>query len=278
MASPALKSAHPLKTTPKGRRLRELYTPNHSAVHRIDARVKVIFTLAFIVFLNLTPSGAWPAYVLFFTWMFSLSLSSRLGIVFVLKRSLLALPFVLAALPLVFTGPAPLGHISVLNAPPLTYSVVGFYRFASIAIKAWVSVMAAVLLAATTRFPDLLTAFSQLKVPTLFITIIGLMWRYLFVISDEVTRMLRARTSRSATAPRSNRSGGSLFWRARVTGAWLGICSCARLNAVTGYTPRCYPEGIQVNLLLRKQRGYRKKTCLYSLQGLFFWSYYGCWV
>jgi len=222
MASPALKSAHPLKTTPKGRRLRELYTPNHSAVHRIDARVKVIFTLAFIVFLNLTPSGAWPAYILFFTWMFSLSLSSRLGIAFVLKRSLLALPFVLAALPLVFTGPAPLGHISVLNAPPLTYSVVGFYRFASIAIKAWVSVMAAVLLAATTRFPDLLTAFSQLKVPTLFITIIGLMWRYLFVISDEVTRMLRARTSRSATAPGSNRSGGSLFWRARVTGGMAG--------------------------------------------------------
>ena len=78
------------------------------------------------------------------------------------------------------------------------------------------------MLAATTRFPDLLIALQQLRVPKLFVAIIGLMWRYLFVISEEVTRMLRARTSRSATELGSHHEGGTVFWRARVTGGMAG--------------------------------------------------------
>ena len=92
----------------------------------------------------------------------------------------------------------------------------------SITLKSWVSVQAAVLLSATTRFPDLLAALQQLRVPKLFVAILGLMWRYLFVISDEASRMLRARTSRSAAAQGAPRKGGSIGWRARVTGGMAG--------------------------------------------------------
>jgi cobalt/nickel transport system permease protein len=43
------------------------------------------------------------------------------------------------------------------------------------------------------------------------------MYRYLFVLSDEVLRLLRAREARSARLD-NTRSGGSLFWRAKVAG------------------------------------------------------------
>lgn len=192
-------------------------------IHQLDARVKVIFTLAFILFLSLSPFNAWPAYILFLTLTLSAELLSRLGIGFVLKRALLAVPFALAAVPLIFTGPAPYLSMTLFDGVTVFYSPEGVARFASIAIKSWISVQAAILLAATTRFPDLLTAFKQLRVPKLFIAIIGLMWRYLFVISEEVTRMLRARASRSTTAPGVHaHQGGSLFWRARVTGGMAG--------------------------------------------------------
>ncbi len=46
------------------------------------------------------------------------------------------------------------------------------------------------------------------------------MWRYLFVISDEAARLLRARSSRSGSSSRG--AGGSLLWRARVTGGMAG--------------------------------------------------------
>jgi cobalt/nickel transport system permease protein len=89
-------------------------------------------------------------------------------------------------------------------------------------LKSWLSVQAAIVLTGTTRFPDLLVGLKQLKLPRLFVAIIGLMWRYLAVIVDEVTRMLRARSSRSAAVHGGRRVGGSLGWRARVTGGMAG--------------------------------------------------------
>lgn len=188
----------------------------------MDARVKVIFTLAFVLFLSLTPFRAWPAYILFLALILSVALFSRLGLGFVLKRALLALPFVLAAVPLIFIGPPPHVALPVFQGVQVTYSPEGLGRFASIALKSWISVQAAILLAATTRFPDLMIALQQLRIPKLFVAIIGLMWRYLFVISEEVTRMLRARTSRSATMPGSHHGGGTVFWRARIAGGMAG--------------------------------------------------------
>jgi cobalt/nickel transport system permease protein len=202
--------------------LPELYIDHNSPINRLDARVKVIFTLAFILSLSLTPNRAWAAYILFLTITLSIALLSRLGLVPLFKRALLALPFALAALPLIFSTTLP--HTLWINLPGFQVSVSpeGTARFASIALKAWISVQAAILLAATTRFPDLLSALQRLKVPAVFIAISGLMWRYLFVISDEVSRSLRARSSRSGAASASLHTGGSLFWRARVTGGMAG--------------------------------------------------------
>ena len=47
------------------------------------------------------------------------------------------------------------------------------------------------------------------------------MYRYLAILTDEAGRMNRTRQSRSAAAPQG-RSGGSLTWRGRVTGAMVG--------------------------------------------------------
>lgn len=139
-----------------------------------------------------------------------------------LKRALPALPFVLAALPLIFTGRAPMIPVFVFHGISLGYSPEGLGRFAGIAIKSWMSVQAAVLLTATTRFPDLLWALQQLRAPKLFVSMIGLMWRYLFVISDEAVRMMRARSSRSSALPDFHHGGGTVYWRARVTGGMIG--------------------------------------------------------
>lgn len=202
--------------------MRELYLQGRSIIHQLDARVKVIFTLAFILFLNLTPHRAWPAYILFLVVMLVVELLSRLGLGFVHKRAIVAAPFVLAALPLIFTGPPPRVAMAIVNGLSISFSIEGIERFVSIAIKMWISIQAAILLTATTTFPDLLGAFQQLKVPKLFIAIVGLMWRYLFVIGDEAIRMLRARTSRSAVTPGARSTGGPLLWRARVTGGMAG--------------------------------------------------------
>jgi cobalt/nickel transport system permease protein len=79
----------------------------------------------------------------------------------------------------------------------------------------------AILLAATTRLPDILHALRHLKVPAVLVSILAFMYRYLFVLADEAARLLRARAARSARLP-GQRGGGALTWRARVAGNMVG--------------------------------------------------------
>jgi cobalt/nickel transport system permease protein len=97
----------------------------------------------------------------------------------------------------------------------------GLLRFTSIFIRAWLSVQMAILLTATTQFPDLMHALRHLRLPATLVAVISFMYRYLFVLSDEVLRLLRAREARSARLG-NKRSGGSLFWRAKVAGNMAG--------------------------------------------------------
>jgi cobalt/nickel transport system permease protein len=199
--------------------LHELYLERVSWLHQQPARVKIIFTLAFILSVSLTPSAAWPAYILYLTLTVSAAILSKIDLGTLTKRALIALPFGLAALPLLFTGAD-----QTLQIGPLTlgYSAAGGLRFISILIKIWLSVQAAILLNATTSFNDLLNGLAQLHMPDIFVAIYSLMWRYLFVIVQEAERMMLARASRSARLPGASRGGNTAAWRASVTGRMAG--------------------------------------------------------
>lgn len=200
------------------------YQPLESPVHRRDPRVKLALTLAFIVTATALPGGAWAAYGLLALAVLGAALLSGLGVRRVWRRSALALPFVLAALPVVFTAPGP--PVFQWEMGPWTLSVraEGVVRFLSVLIKAWLSAQAAVVLVGTTSFPDLLAAMRGLGMPRILVQTVGLMWRYLFLLADEAVRMLRAREARSPDPGiPGRRVGGTLGWRARVTGQMAGM-------------------------------------------------------
>jgi cobalt/nickel transport system permease protein len=197
------------------------YRERQSLIHALDPRVKFVFTLAFILTMALLPFGAWPVYVLMLTLSLSITVLSELGVKYVLKRSLLAIPFVLAAVPLLFTVPGPALVTIPIGSLSLTITVTGLERLLSILFKSWVSVQMAIVFAAATPFPDMLLAMRAVKIPRLFVSLFGLMWRYMFVMVDEAIRLMRARAARSG-AIEGSRSGGSIVWRAKVTGGMAG--------------------------------------------------------
>jgi cobalt/nickel transport system permease protein len=167
------------------------------------------------------PIGSFIALGLAWLVVIVLSTVAHLGPFLPARRALLAAPFLLAALPLIFTRPGdPLATI-VVGPLTLTISGEGLEQFATIAIKSWISVQAALLLAFTTLFHDLVDALRQLRLPRIMVAIISFMYRYLAVLAGEASRMARARASRSAAAP-DGQSGGSIAWRARVTGSMVG--------------------------------------------------------
>ncbi|KAF0106426.1 MAG: cobalt/nickel transport system permease protein [Anaerolineaceae bacterium] len=199
------------------------YQHRASPVHALDARVKFVLTLAFILTASLTPVAAWPVYILLLAVILSVEILSGLGVGYVLKRSALALSFVLAALPVIFTIQGQTLFTLPIGAWTLTASVEGLERFVSVALKSWLSVQAAIVLAASTRFPELLQAMRAVGIPRLLAAMFGLMWRYLFVLVDEAMRLMRARAARSGRGTEAgSRSGGSVAWRARVAGGMAG--------------------------------------------------------
>jgi cobalt/nickel transport system permease protein len=182
--------------------------------------VKFLATVAFIVSVSLMPVGSFVTIGLAWLLVVGLAALSRIGPLRPARRAFLAAPFILAALPLVFTRSTELLGSVQLGPLTLTISGQGLREFATIALKSWVSVQAALVLAFTTPVHELIDGLRQLHLPRIMVAIISFMYRYLAVLSEEATRMARARAARSASV--DGRGGGSLAWRARVTGSMVG--------------------------------------------------------
>jgi cobalt/nickel transport system permease protein len=178
-------------------------------------------TVGFIISNALLPDGRWLAFAV--CWLFLLIANdlSKLGLGFTLKRSFVALPFAIVAVSAIFSPQGePLAEWD-LGFITLVPTNLGVIRFFSILVRSWLSVQMAILLVATTQFTDLTHAFEHLRVPRVLTTIVAFLYRYLFVLTDEVYRLLRARESRSAGLP-GLKHGGKLTWRAKVAGSMVG--------------------------------------------------------
>jgi len=197
------------------------YHHGQSPLHSLDPRIKVVITLAFIISNALLPDGAWFAFVLAWAAVIFGNAVSGLGVGFTFKRSFIALPFALAAITVLFSipgKPVTTFHFMMWN---FTITDAGLLRFVSIVVRSWLSVQMAILLVAVTEFPKIIHALTHLHVPRIITIIISFLYRYLFVLTDEVMRLLTARKARSA-ASAGQRSGGSVRWRARIAGHMAG--------------------------------------------------------
>jgi cobalt/nickel transport system permease protein len=197
------------------------YHFRESRIHRLDPRIKILVTVIFILSNALLPDGSWPAFALAWLLILIANDMAEIGLWFSLKRSFVALPFALVAISAIFSPqgyPLAEWNLGFITLVPTDF---GLIRFFSILVRSWLSVQMAIILVATTQFPDLIHAFEHLKLPRTLTTIIAFLYRYLFVLSDEALRILRARDARSAGLP-GIKAGGSLGWRAKTTGSMAG--------------------------------------------------------
>lgn len=197
------------------------YQSKESLIHRLDPRVKVVVTVLFIISNVILPDGAWLAFLLAWGMVLVVNILANFNIDYAFKRSFIALPFALAAVTVIFTIPGTPLVAFTLGSWELTVTDAGLIRFVSIVIRSWLSVQMAILLTAATQFPDLTHALRHLRVPQVLVAIISFTYRYLFVLVDEAMRLMRAREARSAQLLKG-RGGGSIMWRARVTGNMVG--------------------------------------------------------
>jgi cobalt/nickel transport system permease protein len=110
----------------------------------------------------------------------------------------------------------------------------GLPVFFGIMARSTVSLCTMILLSNTTPFADILTLLRRIRIPRMLITVLALMYRYLFVLIDEAERMGRARTSRSPGTSRLGRWRsyaalvGQLFVRSTERAERIYAAMCAR--------------------------------------------------
>ena len=170
--------------------------------------------------ISLLPIGSFLAMLIIWLVLVACSATAGLGPFRLSRGAVVALPFALAAFPLIFTVQEQVIATISIGPLDLTISAEGLRRFLTIMAGSWLSVQVALLLAFTTPFHDLIDALRELRLPRILVSIISFMYRYIAVLTDEGSRMLRARDARSAQGP--GRGGGSIRWRATVTGRMVG--------------------------------------------------------
>jgi cobalt/nickel transport system permease protein len=155
------------------------YAHMDSAVHRIPAPTKLAIAMV-LIFLCLLFPVSWT----WFFWGMAIlllvaAISSHVPLGFLVRR--------LLWLELVIVG----------MAASRLFGENGLDAFVSLVVHATACAAVMLMVSCTTRFTDILSTLTQLGLPSLLVTTLGLMYRYLFVLSDEAGRMKRARLART---------------------------------------------------------------------------------
>lgn len=159
---------------------------------RLDPRAKVVTTLLFVVMVVSSGKYEVSALLPFFLFPFTLIAVADLPVGYLFKKLLIAAPFAFfVGVFNPFFDPAPQLQ---LNGWAISG---GWLSFASIMLRFTLTVSAALILIATTSFTGVCLALEKLGAPRVFVLQLLFLYRYLFVLIDEGTRLHRAQTLRS---------------------------------------------------------------------------------
>jgi cobalt/nickel transport system permease protein len=191
----------------------DLHSRLASPIHRLPTALKLAVALAVI----LTTTGTGPVvWAVLAVGLLVVAAVSRVPVGFLARRWLWLAP-VGAGLPVVALFPPG-----------------GMEKFLALFARSALCLFTMILLAATTPFDELLRVARRARVPAVVVTTLALMYRYVFVLADELRRMRQARASRTFTRSRARwwRSLGTvigqLFVRSTERAERIYAAMCAR--------------------------------------------------
>jgi len=167
----------------------------------LDPRAKLIGALAMLLAISLSHNLI--VILALYVLTLPVAYASRVPMGFYLKRVWMFMPFFtgIVALPALFSPFSPGAPIITLIdlASPRIYLAItqpGAITAAFLLLRVGASVSMAVLLILTTRWTTLLKAMRVLRVPQIFVLILGMTYRYIYVLLHATNNMFLARKSR----------------------------------------------------------------------------------
>ena len=205
----------------------DLLAAEDSALHRLDARAKVIVTLAFVVCVMSFGRYAVAPLLACFVFPIAVVAAARLPAALLSRKIAMVLPVaLLIALPNPFFDREVLLQLGGLGIAG------GWISLLSILLRALLAAAAAIVLVAVTGFPAICGALERLGMPGPLAVQLLLLYRYLAVLGEEALRMTTARELRGGGRPLSIRLYGTLIGRLLLR-TWdraerIHLAMCAR--------------------------------------------------
>ena len=210
-----------------------LHFHGHSLVHRAPAHLKILALVVFMLAVVATPRDWYVAFAGHLAVLLAVVLIARVPVLFLLRRLVIEVPFLLFAvlIPFIAEGPRVAVPLPFLE---ITVSETGLLAAWGIVVKGTLGVLASSTLAATTEPVDVLKGLQRLRMPDLLVQIMGFMIRYLDVVTADLGRMITAMRSRGVDprAPRHwpalARTLGALFVRSYERGERVHLAMLSR--------------------------------------------------
>ncbi|HYN56383.1 MAG TPA: energy-coupling factor transporter transmembrane component T, partial [Motilibacterales bacterium] len=144
----------------------QLYVHRHTRVHQLPAEVKIATLVAFMFIVVATPVPAFWAFAAYALLLGGIATVAQLSPRVVVPRMVVEVPFLMFAVLMPFFGPDP--SVEVLG---VSLSVAGLWAGWGIIVKGTLGVLAAIILAATTRSRDIVSGLGALRLTTLMVSI-----------------------------------------------------------------------------------------------------------
>ena len=186
----------------------------------VDPRVKIVATLSLVLAANLAHSI--PILIVLYLLALLVAAAGRIPLGFFVRRVWLFLPFFTAiiALPAIFSFVTPGAPLVVISQHPyIAITEQGVRSALPLLLRVATSVSFGIILILTTRWGELLRSLSSLHVPQVFVLILGMTYRYIFLLLHSANDMFMARKSRQVGRVSGS---GERRWIAGSMGALLG--------------------------------------------------------
>lgn len=233
----------------------------------LDARVKVATILLFIVVVGLVHS-LWLLAGMF-VLVLALGLLSRIPATVLLKRILVFIPLFTAviAIPALFITP---GEPLVTSGSRVVITEQGARTAGLLILRVTDSLSFGLLLVLTTRWTDVLAALRWFHVPSVFVTVLGMTYRYIFLLLHSINSMFLARRSRSLG---TFSAGENRRWLGQALGTTMARSHQLSEEVYLAMLSRGYrDEGLALNDLALRWRDLLWAVLAAAAAGLILWS------
>lgn len=166
----------------------------NSVIHLADPRLKIIMMVLYVIVVVAIPSNANNYYIPLIIIGILLALLSGVPLLHYLAKLIKIYSMVL--LIFIFIPFFPSGSENYYQLVKLKIYPSGLNKFIQVNFKTILIIFISIILTTTTDFMHLLKGLEKMKVPQVTLNILSFMYRFIFLIIDEIERMVIAFRSR----------------------------------------------------------------------------------